>query len=228
MKYKIFKANKYFLIPHGILLILIAPVLAAFSKQEIHLFLNKAHSPFFDIVFKYGTYLGDGIAVPIVGIVLLLFFNFRRALYLIISCAASGLFVEFLKKVFFSDIKRPVAVFRGVADLYLVEGVNVHVYFSFPSGHAATAFGLCCCLAIFSKDRIVKLMLFFLAVMVAYSRVYLSQHFLCDIFVGSVIGTAGAVIFYPLVYTSPVAWLDRSLFSLVKKGGEGADPEGGV
>ena len=85
---------------------------------------------------------------------------------------------------------------------------------SFPSGHASTFFMFCTCLVIIQacyysrKDRPYNrrtqilfkaslLLLLVFAAMGAYSRVYLSQHFLSDVCVGSIIGfTTPFLMFY--------------------------------
>jgi len=76
---------------------------------------------------------------------------------------------------------------------------------SFPSGHASTFFVFCTCCALLLGYRynqnakhhtpgecilfnMVLLLLFLVAALGAYSRVYLSQHFLLDVCVGSMIG----------------------------------------
>jgi membrane-associated phospholipid phosphatase len=89
--------------------------------------------------------------------------------------------------------------------LPLVQGVDMHHSNSFPSGHASTFFMFCTCVAIYLAYRYsrknrprnlrtqilvyaVLLLLVVLAALGAYSRVYLSQHFLSDVCVGSIIG----------------------------------------
>ena len=114
-----------------------------------------------------------------------------------------------------------MSVFEQYQDLTLplVEGVTMYHSNSFPSGHASTFFMFCTCLVIILAYRHSKadkpyctrvqilfnvslLMLLALAVMGAYSRVYLSQHFLSDVCVGSLIGfTTPFLIFlaYPKI-----------------------------
>ncbi len=84
---------------------------------------------------------------------------------------------------------------------------------SFPSGHSSTFFMFCTCLVIilaihyYRKKKLTLqrkvlfkstfLVLLFLAALGAYSRVYLSQHFLSDVCVGSMIGfTTPFLIYY--------------------------------
>ena len=98
--------------------------------------------------------------------------------------------------------------------LPLVEGVNMHHSNSFPSGHSATFFVFFTCFALLLayyyqqrathydlKKKILMylsmFLLFVLASLGAYSRVYLSQHFLSDVCVGSIIGfVTPCLIFY--------------------------------
>ncbi|HWY36960.1 MAG TPA: phosphatase PAP2 family protein, partial [Bacteroidia bacterium] len=81
--------------------------------------------------------------------------------------------------------------------LTLIEGMREeqHIHHSFPSGHATAAFALFFCLAFFAGKSSSKALYFLLALTVAFSRVYLSQHFFEDITAGSFI----AVFFSSLV-----------------------------
>jgi membrane-associated phospholipid phosphatase len=77
---------------------------------------------------------------------------------------------------------------------------------SFPSGHATSAFALFLCLAFLSANRYIKLISFMSACFIAFSRVYLSQHFLIDIYFGSIIGSTGAIAFYQVFYHVDREW----------------------
>ena len=89
----------------------------------------------------------------------------------------------------------------------IVEGVNLHSSNSFPSGHTCTFFILFFILAIViiyyhgdmknSSRKLLQLGCFLLAVVGAYSRIYLSQHFALDIFAGSTIGCLVVIALYP-------------------------------
>ena len=58
---------------------------------------------------------------------------------------------------------------------------------SFPSGHSGTAFTTAVLLSSFYQMRAA---FFTLAIMVAFSRIYLEDHFLSDVVTGSIIGIA--------------------------------------
>ena len=107
---------------------------------------------------------------------------------------------QFLKHVVFSDVMRP---FIGLwdefknGDLHLVLSEDLMKKgFSFPSGHTTSAFSLFLILALFVKKPIFGAVLALFAILASYSRVYLSQHYFEDIFLGSIIGVLGTLFVY--------------------------------
>ena len=100
--------------------------------------------------------------------------------------------------------------------LHLVEGVKLHSLQSFPSGHTATAFNLFIMLAFIVKSNTMKLLFFVMAALVAYSRVYLSQHFVLDITAGSVIGIIVMALVFVWFEKLNKNWLDGSVLTRSK------------
>ncbi len=205
MAFKVLKNNRFFLIPYLMLLVLSGTTLLCFSKGEIHLWINRFHSPFFDGFFRFVTFLGDGWFVTL-PVVLLLFVSLRDSVYVLTSYLATGLVAQILKRFVFSDCPRPIRFFHDKASLHLVDGVQMLQGHSFPSGHATSAFALFLALAVVSRNRGLQAACFIVATVVAFSRVYLSQHFLIDITAGSVIGTTGALAFALVFYRSDRKW----------------------
>ena len=196
--------NKIFFIPYIILLLIITPFLITVNKGELHILINRYHSGFSDSLFALVTYMGDGLFM-VFSALILLFFSLRHFLFLLTTFLSTGLVTQILKRVFFEDSLRP-SQFLKDADLYIVEGVDLLSGRSFPSGHATTAFALFLCLALIIRNRYLKLVCFILACLTAFSRVYLSQHFLIDITAGSIVGTTGALAFYMLFYKKDRPW----------------------
>lgn len=202
----------FYTVPYLVLLTVVLGMLYMYPKIELHLLLNSYHTSFLDTFFKHYTVLAEW-PLYIVALLPLLWKKGKITLYYAISEVAGGIFVQLLKHLFSSD--RPVSVFENShLVLPLVQGVEMHHSNSFPSGHSSTFFMFFTCCAIvlayyFSKDnkphtlrtRILfnasQLLLLLLAALGAYSRVYLSQHFLSDICVGSIIGfTTPFLMFY--------------------------------
>lgn len=162
--------------------------------QGSHLFsinLNSVSNVGADLVFKYITHFGDGIFA--FSIVLICFF-FRRdyGLSLLTTLLISTIITQILKRVVFVDHLRPSAIFRELinnGNWHLVEGVHLHEKYSFPSGHTATIFCLCILFSLFIKSKKWSIFLVLFAFIVGFSRIYLSQHFLVDVLIGSLIGT---------------------------------------
>lgn len=194
-------------IPGFILWLIVGLVLLGrYSADGLHLIFNSYHHPFFDQFFFFWTDLGDGLFAVIL-LIIIFFFNRKKALQTAVSCLAAALITQLLKRLVFPDSPRPSKFFNGLHDLYVVDGLQLHADYSFPSGHATSAFALFLCLSLMTGNRILQLIFFFIAVSAAYSRVYLSQHFFADIYIGSIIGTLVAgYVWYLMEPILPETW----------------------
>jgi len=212
ISYKIsLRKNYWFICPYLILFLILVIFHLCYSKPDIHLFINKYNSAFLDNFFKWITVLGDGFFT--MGIVcIFLFFHFRKSVTIFSAFLISGIIVQSLKTTIFSETLRPTGYFEGKATLHYVEGVYQLYIQSFPSGHSASAFALFFCLAAFTKYKSVKFLLLVIASLTAFSRVYLSQHFLNDAMAGSLIGVIVTSLMVYFIYErKPFAFLDNSI-----------------
>jgi membrane-associated phospholipid phosphatase len=213
---KFCKDYKWFILPYLVFLGIMLPLLSVFPKDKLHIIINFYHAPFFDVFFHYLTWLGDGLFIVSV-VILLLFLSFRKAFMVGITYAASGLFVQLLKNFVFTGCVRPVKYFAGKYALHLVDGVTMFNDHSFPSGHSASAFGLFLCIAFLSRNSTLSFFMFLAALLVAFSRVYLSQHFLGDIVAGSLVGSLSGVFFGYYFQKLNNQWLDGSLITIYNR-----------
>src|SRR5690606_17217442 len=128
------------------------------------------------------TYFGEGTVAVFLLLVILLC-NTRLGIYCTASFLSASLFSIVLKNLFFDDANRPLFIFKYFEKIKLktVEGVDLHIHNSFPSGHSTQAFAIFMCLAFVSKNQFLKFLFFAMALFTAISRVYLSQHWLVDI-----------------------------------------------
>jgi membrane-associated phospholipid phosphatase len=194
----VIKQKKIYFIALAVYFILGALVLLFTEKGQTELFLNQHHHPALDFVFKYITYLGDGlIGIPFI-LLMPLFYNAFQGVVLLSAAGLTFVVVHFLKWVVFQGSPRPSLFFAEGPLLHYVEGVNVHLYNSFPSGHTAQAFCLFMVLALFSKNNFQALLFLLGAIAVAVSRMYLMQHFFVDTYFGALIATI--ITFFTYTY----------------------------
>jgi len=189
-----------------------------FSREETHIFINKLNKPALDLIMKWWTLLGDGFVLAAVTLLLTLF-SFRLSLLTALSLLAGGLLAQFLKLVFFRSMPRPVKYFEMNEisyRLHLIPGMDIHSWMSFPSGHTTTAFAVCTAFAIYYSDRkILQLLFFTLALGVAISRVYLSQHFFMDVVGGAFLGLFVGYFSYNLIKKIHHHNLNKNLLNIL-------------
>lgn len=163
-----------------------------FSKATSFLLFNYYHSTMLDNFFTYYTYLGDGIvAVLIIG-VLLLCGKKVLSTRLFFSFVVSGITSQILKNIFHTP--RPKSFFIHQSYHYFIEGITHSGFHSFPSGHTTTAFAMATTLACHFRQKILCFVFLVLAAGVGYSRIYLGQHFVEDVFAGMVLGISTATL----------------------------------
>ena len=199
-----------------VLLMIVLGLLYAYPKLELHLLLNSYHTGIEDTFFKYYSMLAEG---PLYVLALLPLFwkKIEMTILFALSELSGGAVLQILKHTF--SFERPISAFENYSDviLPLVQGVDMHHSNSFPSGHASTFFVFCTCSALIlayhykQKDiqnnrrtwllmNLLMLSLVMLAALGGYSRVYLSQHFLSDVCVGSIIGFVSPCLFFYLAW----------------------------
>ncbi len=193
----IFKKNKLFFILCALFVAFCSLQTLFYIKGNLVLYLNLLHTPIGNTFFKLITNIGDGLAFVIVSILLLLFVKIRWGIIGLLTFAASGLLSQFFKKIVFGDLPRPLKFFEGKEILHTVDGVHNAFVHSFPSGHTTTAFAMFTLLALFwGGNKTVAIVCFVLAVTTAISRIYLAQHFIEDVFAGTILGMLTAAIIY--------------------------------
>lgn len=185
------------------------------GKLAIHAAMNGLHSPVLDAFFARFTHLADGLIPTALSFLLLLVRSWRAFLMMGLSCGLSAIAVQTLKRGPFSHLDRPSMFRDQLRGMPWVEGIDQHAHFSFPSGHATAAFSMCLALAVILGRARYALPLVALAALLGYSRIYLSQHFLQDVVVGSLLGVAFGSLVYHALYRSgwsAAPWLNERPF----------------
>ena len=191
-----FRNNLFLLIYFPVLLI--ATTLYFIGEHgDTVLWANSWHNPVSDFLFKWITYLGDGFFFAIVTLGMLIR-NWKTGLLLLSMGIMQSIVSFFLKRVVFKNQPRPRIYFEHFADINLdfVEGVKVHAYNSFPSGHTLTAFALATFMALYLGNKWLSLTFLLIACLTGFSRIYLAQHFLIDICMGSLLGVMIGLAFH--------------------------------
>ena len=209
----LFKANRSFFVGFFLFLILSLFIMLGYSKAQGFYLLNPYHSAFFDDIFIYYTYAGDGFFCVAIGLLLLFFRKKFLGLMVLSSYAISGIIAQVLK--YYILEARPAVYLKETFYKYFIENVTLHNLHAFPSGHSASAFAMAAVLSFAVVNK--KYSLFFLAaaVLVGYSRIYLAQHFLDDVLAGAIIGLLSAIfcwIFLGKIFNriSQMRWRKKS------------------
>ncbi|MFO7825489.1 MAG: phosphatase PAP2 family protein [Cyclobacterium sp.] len=172
-------------------LIFVCAFFPFYEKGGFEVLINTVHNPLLDQFFVCITQLGDGVML-IFPILIMLFIRYSYAIFLALSTIIHILFVHLGKRVFFPGMPRPVEFLSGI-ELHIVPGVSMHHWNTFPSGHTTSIFMLTCAVAILSpKQKALQLLVLVIAILTGFSRIYLMQHFLIDVVVGSFLGVVAA------------------------------------
>ncbi len=173
-------------------------LLPFYDKGAIELKINHFHHPILDVFFANITHLGDGL-ILIIPIVFFIFNKYCYLLLLAISSLIHLVLVHIAKKWVFHGMPRPAEFFKDIP-FYEVPGVELHQWGSFPSGHTTTAFMLATFLyLVLPKKMKIHWLLMGIAFLVGFSRVYLMQHFLMDVWAGALLGIFSSLISYFIV-----------------------------
>ncbi|MDQ3101543.1 MAG: phosphatase PAP2 family protein [Bacteroidota bacterium] len=197
------KAVAIFLIATLLLAIPALILLFTNEKYQLHAWLNSHHTATGDLIFSWLTHVADGWMPTLIAVLLLFFKDVRSFLMMGLSVGISAGICQLLKRMVFGTWDRPYMFKDELGDMAWVIGLDLNHHFSFPSGHATTAFSMSFALAVIVARSRWAIPFVALAVILAFSRVYLSQHFLEDITAGALLGIAVSSIFYLVLYKGP-------------------------
>jgi len=193
---------RWFFIPYLIILICCIVIKLTFTHEEIYFAVNSRNFALGDLIAPYLTDLGNFWTVVVLSAILLVF-SYAKSFTLLLVNTITALTAQIVKHIF--DAPRPKLYFQNqLSHIHFVKGVDMLMLHSFPSGHTVSAFTTAVLFAYWAKNKFWGLPLLILAMCVAYSRMYLSQHFFEDVTAGSVIGTITTVCL--------ITWLANAKF----------------
>lgn len=220
--------NPWFILPFLAWMLAGSILLMVFDRSQLFRTVNLHHTALLDYVMYGVTFLGDGLGIAAVLLMLLVVFRSCRngwfVLTAIVCIVAPALLIQVVKS--FVDAPRPLEfykqdILRNAGWVHIREHWPHLFHRSFPSGHSGGVFSLCCFLSMILPKGWARagLLLFLLALLVAYSRMYLAAHFYLDIFVGSLLGTVTTLFCFALMRR----WSNRS-FRIAARDGHSEKP----
>ncbi|MCX7955510.1 MAG: phosphatase PAP2 family protein [Patescibacteria group bacterium] len=165
-----------------------------FLDENLTLFLKNIipANSFFNFFFSFFSLQGGSIFVWILIVIFVIFLEEKKYpgiskkdkkfIILFFLTLFLSFFISefFLKNIFKRD--RP-----SIKQYQISTEINsISNNYSFPSSHSTIAFALATTLSFFDKKR--KFFYYFLAFIIAYSRIYLGVHYFFDVLAGAIIG----------------------------------------
>ncbi len=160
------------------------------------------HNSFFDLFFSFLSMKGGSIAIWIAIVLFLIIFEGKRHHKFIITFCVAVLITALLVNVVIKNIvRRPRPSFAKASEGRPVSTNSCPKDFSFPSGHASTAFAAATVISFYDKRR--RWFYCSIAGLIAFSRVYLGCHYFLDVLMGGIIGYVISFSLQTFPYTSP-------------------------
>ncbi|WP_297520712.1 phosphatase PAP2 family protein [uncultured Clostridium sp.] len=149
--------------------------------------IQELHNPILNFIMIFFTKIGDlGAIWLLIGFIFFFFKKLRKVGILIyLSQLLNIIVITILKDL----IQRP-RPFLTLTNLHPL--ISLPTSYSFPSGHASSAFAGALIIAYMLKKWAIPA--YITAILIAFSRVYVGVHYPSDIIIGSILGTISSVI----------------------------------
>jgi len=160
-----------------------------FDQPILDWIIANLRNPVFDVLMPFITMFGDAGIFWIACAVVCIIFPKTRKMGL--SMGVALLIGLLLCNVTLKPLiarPRPYVFFEHIA-MYLTDGESD---FSFPSGHTIASFEAA--VAIFIRNKKLGVPAMVLAVLIAFSRLYLCVHYVSDVLASVILGTAIAFL----------------------------------
>lgn len=158
--------------------------------SQLTQFINSLlpHNHFFDLFFSFFSMRGDAIPIWIAIILFLIIFEGKKHHRFVISFIVTvALTLILVNGVIKNIVQRPRPFFTNILhSSYSILYSVCPKDFSFPSGHASTAFAAATVITFYDKKR--KWFYYSIAGLISLSRIYLGCHYFLDVVSGGLIG----------------------------------------
>lgn len=181
--------------------------LKSFDDKFIDLINRKMRNKFLDTFMYRVTDLGGAIFSALVCMSMLLLGTEdvkRIGIEALVVLGISQIIVQSLKLILSRE--RPYKIIEQLNTF----GINLKDY-SFPSGHTTASFSLAATIAM-NVPRL-TIIVFFLALIIGISRIYLGVHYPTDVVAGIILGIGTSLI----VHHYMMKYIDKIYFSLFNR-----------
>lgn len=163
--------------------------------MELHIldWIQNLRTPLLDQFFSVYTTIGNFGEIWIV-LILILFINKKTRKLAIFSALALVISALSIEAIIKPIVGRPRPF---IANPNIVVMINKPFGFSFPSGHASSSFAVATLL--YLNDFKYKKSIFVLAILMAFSRLYVYVHYPSDVLAGILLGVLIAHSVYKLM-----------------------------
>lgn len=163
--------------------------------MEFLYFLEKLRTPFWDSIWLTLTNFGDEPVFLILGLLIFWCINKLEGYYLITVGLAGTVLNQTLKIAF--RVPRPWVLDSSFS---VVDSAKIRATgYSFPSGHTQISVGTFGGIALWEKNRIIKLLCIAICVLVPFSRMYLGVHTPLDVGVSAILALILIFCIYPVI-----------------------------
>ena len=157
--------------------------------------LEGIRTPLFDAVFQFFTFFGEETIFMVVAMAFFWCIDKKTGYLLLYVSFLGNIINTFLKLIFL--VPRPWALDK---DFTIVESARAEATgYSFPSGHTQNSAGMFFGLTWARKELWIRIVCIALALLVAFSRMYLGVHTPADVLVSLGVALLLVAVAYPLL-----------------------------
>jgi len=200
----------------GIAMLTALLLILSYPKQESFLLIQLPRNNFNNLLFHAFTFIGDGVFTICIALLFGVYLSYRYAIILLSSYISGSLLVQLTKQILIPHNPRPVKWFEiNQINLQLPADLSPYLWYSFPSGHSASAASLAFCLVLIFHKKWQQVLIAVVLICVGYSRIYRYMHFPEDVLAGFSFGFAAAIasfyFFTQLFASKNITWTDKRI-----------------
>lgn len=185
-----------------------------FGRDQLHLIINQFHFKPLDYFFDYYTEIGTtGLFIFLI-IYIILKSTWITLGYLIGTEIIAGLINSLIKKSLFNHTFRPAYYFKekGI-NIYLIDNYKMQDVYTFPSGHSLMAIAIAMTMCTMTRNRNLQFVFSLNFILIAYSRMYLSRHFLIDTIGGATLAFFTFIFVYYLLNNQKHSFWNKAILT---------------